>query len=218
MHQGAFPEATVALVKCAGDAEVAHRGESVERELVSHPVIVDDRGNLLLHKGAHPAQEAPVLLAQSTGDPVKIAIRWRKLLLLLRLLPRRSHLKSSPSFPCPLYSLLLPRVLLAQLLLVELTHTHLIDLFHKPDLVGHGELGDRTAVRVLLDVSLNLILWGSFSWAVWLSYSGIYEMACSHIGNFREQQLRQLGEQRSPLSSSLGASSLARSAQPLLQQ
>src|SRR5215217_3803652 len=53
---------------------------------------------------------------------------------------------------------LLLRVLIAQRLLVDLAHARLVDFFHEPDPVGHGELGDLAVVHALLDTGLDFFL------------------------------------------------------------
>jgi hypothetical protein len=45
----------------------------LEGELGSLPVVVDDRGDLLVAEGPHPVAELAFLVGQQVVDPVEIA-------------------------------------------------------------------------------------------------------------------------------------------------
>ncbi len=69
--------ASEALVRRAGDAERAVGADELERKFRAAPIVVDDRGDLLLGECAHAAKQGLVLGPDRVRDPVEIPVDRR---------------------------------------------------------------------------------------------------------------------------------------------
>jgi hypothetical protein len=49
-------------------------GDDLERKFVTRPIIIDDRGDLELHKIPHPFHDGAFTVIEQVSNPVKVPV------------------------------------------------------------------------------------------------------------------------------------------------